>query len=73
MRVGWDTVIEYGGWCLVVDDGGWKNVEKVGSKLKGIVPIGRRDGSVKKVCANDVVDGPKYAFGLAVLGGGIWA
>lgn len=49
------AMIENGGGSMILDDGGWKDVEDIGCKVKSVGPIGRRDGGMNEICANDVI------------------
>ena len=46
---------------------------EVGGHSKGVRPIGRRDRSMKKKSADDVIDRTDFAFRFTILRGSVWA
>lgn len=72
MSVRRNAMIENGGRSVIMNGGRRKNVEDISGKMKSIVPIGRRDGGVDEVCANNVVESANNAFCFAILGRCVW-
>jgi hypothetical protein len=52
---------------------GGEAVDGESGRGKGITPIGRRHGDLKKEGASDIVESAKYAFSFAILLGGVGA
>jgi hypothetical protein len=56
----------------VMYERGGPPVDQEHSGGKSLNPVGSRHGGMNQKCANNIVQGAKHPFSLAVLGGRVW-